>query len=131
MTRFHLGLCAGALACALIAWNLEPRLAAGSALGWAVGTLAAVIGVRMQLRSLQARGPNSNRAMESMVVTFLAKLALLLCGALLLRYAEPAARWFDWMAYLIAFPCAVLLATTLGSLDLLQALRQASQAKSA
>lgn len=122
MTRFYLGLFAGSALCVLVVCNLELRSACGAGLGFAVGTIATVAGLRCQQRALRERSVD---VQASLVVAFLAKLALLVVGALVLRFVEPAARVLDYTSFLVAFPIAVLFASTLGALDTLRLLKQA------
>ena len=122
MTSTSLGALIG-LAAAL---SVASQLGGAAGRGVVLGALAALgttfVFARLQRRSL-GRSPASLLAW--MTAGFVAKLALLVGGILVLRFVDAASR-FDWRAYAVAFAASILLA---GAPATIGAIRDARLAK--
>ena len=121
MSRLTLGTLLGMAGATLVAWQLGGALGTGVMAGALTGGALAGLGVAWQLHVLRTC---PDKVFAATVSAFLAKIAVVLMGALLLRFFEPAARQADWRAFLIAFAVAVLFVGSLGSLDALRFLRE-------
>ena len=92
------------LPCAtLVAWWLGGRLGTGVLLGFVMGAFMAGVGIAWQAHVARTK---PEQAFNAFAVSFLAKIAVVLFGALAFRFVEPAARWVDYKSFLIAFAAA-------------------------
>ena len=99
----------------VVAEQLGGRVGLGCMLGALAGTGMCGIGLLHQRHVL---GHRPEQAMQSMMVSFLAKLVVLMVGALAFRYLEPVAARADWKSFLIAYAGVVALVLPIGTLDL-------------
>jgi uncharacterized membrane protein len=108
---------------AILAWRLGGALGGGVLAGYLLGAGFSGLGVLYQRHTLLTR---PEATFQAFTVAFLAKLVVLVLGALTFRFVEVAAARADWRSFLIAFAVAVAVIVPLGSFDLLQALRRRS-----
>ncbi len=112
-----LGLCAASL----VAWRLGGRLGAGTLAGFLLGAGASGLGLLYLGHTLHHR---PERALQALLVAFLAKLALLVSGALAFRHVAAAAERVDWRAFVVAFAAAAALLLPLGAWEALGGFRR-------
>lgn len=121
MTRLSIACLAALAVAAVVAWRLGGTLGTGVLAGFALGAGFSGLGMLYQKHVLATR---PERALVAFSISFLAKLFVLLVGALAFRYVEAAAVRVDWRSFLVAFAAAVAVVLPLGSLDLLSGLRR-------
>ena len=63
------------------------------------------------------------QAFSAFTISFLAKLMIVLIGALAFRFVEPAARWVDYRSFLVAFAAAATILLVASAPDAARALR--------
>ena len=100
MTRASLTALACAALAAACAPALPPPLAAGAVAGACAGAAASLWSAARVRRTLLGR---AERAMRALVEGFLLKLAVLVAGAVALRWVDALAAHADWRAYALAF----------------------------
>lgn len=125
MIRLTIGTAIGALLAVAIAWNLGGALGGGVIAGFCLGAGIAGLGVMYQ-RHVLLTAPH--RSFQALGISFIAKLAALLMGALAFRYIEAAGARADWRAFLVAFAVAVLIVLPLGTLDAASVVRRRAKA---
>lgn len=107
-----------ALLCTLAAFALgmtfEGGLGRGVWLGASVGTLLGYGGASMQRWALCSA---PSKVWHVVALVWVAKLAAVTTGAVVLRHAERAAEWADWRSYLISFAAAATLVTLASTMD--------------
>lgn len=121
---------ASAVACVaalLVAMRLGGSLGMGVIAGYTLGAGFSGLGVLYQRHTLRTA---PERALQAFTISFLAKLVMLLLGALAFRFVDQAAARVDWRSFLVAYAASVALILPLGSLDLLHVLRQSSAGRS-
>ncbi len=88
MIRLSIATIVGAIAAAVVAWKLGGTVGGGVLAGFLLGAGLSGLGVMYQRHTLIYR---PHQAMQALAISFLAKLAGLLIGALAFRYIEAAA----------------------------------------
>lgn len=121
MIRLSLASTVALVAAAVVAWRLGGAEGAGVLAGFLLGAGFSGLTVLYQRHTLLTA---PERALKVFAVCFLAKLAVVLMGALAFRYVEAAAARADWRTFLIAFAAAVAVVLPFGLLDVLQVLRR-------
>lgn len=121
MTRLTIGTLGGALIAMLCAWSMGGREGTGVLAGYLLGGSLSGFGMAWQMHLLRTR---PQRVLLATVTVYLLKLATLLAAVLCFRYLEPAARYVEWRAFLVAFAGGILLVMVVGSLDTLALLRE-------
>jgi hypothetical protein len=106
----------GVVAAAGVSWTLGGATGSGALIGAWSGLALGSGGILWQ-RWLLAAG--SKHALNAFVLFFLAKLMLVLGGALALR----ASGFADWVAFVVAFPTAVVWSTCTGWVGALATVR--------
>lgn len=101
-------------AAAAVAWRLGGRAGAGALAGFVLGAGASGLGVLWARHALVHR---PERALQALLAAFVAKLGLLLGGALAFRYVEAAGARVDWKGYVVAFAAAAAIVLPLGAWD--------------
>lgn len=109
MTRTTLVTLAVILIAAALAFQLEGRLGMGVVAGTLCGTSVSMLGAAWQRHSFRHR---QKQAFQSVVETFLFKLAFVLIGALSFRYVDAAAARVDWKAFLLTFVAVAVVVQT-------------------
>ena len=125
MIRLTIATIVGALAAAVLAWRMGGSLGGGVLIGFLLGAGMTGLGVLYQRHMLLYR---PSGAMQALVVSFLAKLAVLLMGALAFRYIEAAGQRADWRSFLVAFAAAVAIILPLGTMDASRIARRRAEA---
>jgi len=121
MIRLSIASLAGFAAAVVAAWRLGGTLGVGVLAGFLLGAGFSGLTVLFERHVLLT---NPSRALQAFVVCFLAKLAVLLSGALAFRFLEAAAARVDWRSFLVAFAAAVAVVLPIGLLDVLSILRR-------
>lgn len=121
MTRTTLGTLVGLAIASLVAWQLGGSLGLGVMVGFVFGATITGLTLLYQRRVMLS---HPGRLMQAMLHSFLFKLAVLLLGALSLRFIQPAAERADWRSFLVAFAGAALIVLILGTLDNLRTLKE-------
>ena len=116
------GTLAGLAAACAVAWRLGGAEGTGVLAGYLTAACLSALGVAWQAHALRTRPAG---VMTATVGAFLAKLAVVLAGAVTFRYVEPAGRHVEWRSFLVAFAAGVLVVLAVGSLDNLRAFRRA------
>lgn len=106
---------------AVVAWRLGGRLGAGVMAGFLLGAGMSGLGVLYQRHVLLTR---PDRTLMALAVSFLAKLVVVLLGALAFRYVEPVARTADWQSFLVAFAAAVGVILPIGAIEAARVLKR-------
>ena len=113
----------GVATAAWVSWTLGGATGAGTLIGALSGLALGTGGILWQRRLLAV---GSKQALNAFVLTFLAKLLVVVAGAMALRAAGGFA---DWIGFAVAFPTAVLWSTCTGWFGALPAVRhEASKA---
>ena len=123
----------GALATGLVAWQLSGLdagavKAGGVIAGYLLGAGMAWLGIMYQRHALMYR---PKAAFAAHGVAMLAKLVVLLMGALSFRYIDAAAARADWRMFVLAFAAATVLLLASGAMDLAATMRSLSTEKKA
>lgn len=105
---------------AVVAWRLGGRLGAGTLAGFLLGAGASGLGVLYLGHTMRFR---PERTMQALLAAFLAKLGLLVAGALAFRYVAAASERVDWKGFVVAFAAAAALILPLGAWETLAGLR--------
>ncbi len=121
MIRLSLGSLAALAVALAVAWRLGGTLGAGVVAGFLLGAGMSGLGVLYERHLLLTR---PERALTAFVVAFLAKLAVLVLGAVAFRFIEAAAMRVDWRSFLIAFAAAVAVVLPLGTLDAMRSFKR-------
>jgi hypothetical protein len=124
MIRLTIGTVLGAIAAGVVAWKLGGALGGGVLAGFGLGAGISGLGAMYQRHILLTQ---PQRSLQAVSISFLAKLAALLIGALAFRYIEAAGQRADWRSFLVAFAVAVLIVLPLGTLDAAKAVRRRSE----
>ncbi|MEX1024935.1 MAG: hypothetical protein WD226_07645 [Planctomycetota bacterium] len=124
MIRTSIAALIGAPIALLVAWELGGRMANGVVAGFLLGAGMTGLGVLYQRHALLHR---PKQAFTALGVSMLAKLAVLLLGAMAFRYLEPAAARADWRAFVVAFAASTALLIAFGSWDLAATMRGISR----
>ncbi|MEW6074374.1 MAG: hypothetical protein AB1726_17500 [Planctomycetota bacterium] len=114
MIRLSIATLAGAVLAAVVAWRLGGALGGGVVAGYLLGAGLSGLGALYQRHMLLW---HPAKAMAAVSVSFLAKLAGLLLGALSFRYIDAAGARADWRSFLVAFAAAVLVVLPFGALE--------------
>lgn len=120
MMRLSIALLVGLAAALAVALGAGGAVGTGVLVGYGAGAGLAALGSLLQAHTL-ARRPG--RLLSVLAVAFLAKLALLLLGALAFRFIPAAAERVDWRSFVVAFGAAVALVLPFGTMDAARALR--------
>jgi len=104
MNRLILAVLAALALALVLAARLGGALGGGVLAGFAAGAGLSGLGFLYQRHVLATR---PERALQAAVVGFLAKLAVLLLGALAFRFVEPAGARVDWRSFVVAYAAAV------------------------
>jgi biotin transporter BioY len=128
MSLLPLGILLGLVPAGLTAWQLGGSSGTGVLLGYSLAVAVGGLGAAWQQRLLRRGSP---QVMTAFVATFLVKLVVLACGAVLLRTWTPAALRADWVSYLVTFPTAVLWVTVISSIENLRYLRSRAPRRAA
>jgi len=104
MNRLILAVLAALALALVLAARLGGALGGGVLAGFAAGAGLSGLGFLHQRHVLATR---PERALHAAVVGFLAKLAVLLLGALAFRFVEPAGARVDWRSFVVAYAAAV------------------------
>jgi len=110
MTRTTLGTIAVLIAGAVVAYQLGGREGMGVVAGLLCGSSVSLLGASWQRHTFRTR---PKRAFNSVIETFLFKLAFIAIGAISFRYVESAAARVDWQTFLVAFVVTALVVQTL------------------
>ncbi len=114
MTRTSIATTLGLVAAVLVAWQLGGALGGGVLMGFVMGAGMSVLGVLYQRHALIHR---PETVLTATGVSFLAKFAVLFCGALVFRSIEEAAVWVNWRSFLVAYAAAVAVILPVGVID--------------
>lgn len=104
----------GLAAALAVGWALAGTAGNGVVLGYLAGALVTGATLVWQRHELAHR---PERLLATALTGFTIKLAAVLGGALFLRYFEPAAHFFDWKSFLIAFATSAILILIPGTID--------------
>ncbi|MFT5289197.1 MAG: hypothetical protein ACI8QS_002671 [Planctomycetota bacterium] len=124
MIRTSIATTLGLAVAVLVAWQLGGPLGGGVLMGFVMGAGMCVLGVLYQRHALIHR---PETALTATGVSFLAKFAVLLCGALAFHSIEEAAAWVNWRSFLVAYAAAVAVILPLGVIDATLAQRRHSR----
>ena len=111
----------GLAAVAVLGFTTPRPLVMGAALGYLLGAALALAGALWVGHVMSSRPA---AVLQAQIQVFGVKLACLLGGVLLLRFAPSLVASVDWRAALIGFACAVASLAPLASLDTLRARRR-------
>ena len=114
MIRLSLVTLAGLGVTCVVAWRLGGTVGTGCLLGFLLGAGMCGLGVLHQRHVLLTQ---PSKSMQALAVSFLAKLIVLVSGALVFRFVEAAAARADWRSFLITFAAAVAIVLPLGTFD--------------
>lgn len=114
MNASTVGALIGLAAALAVGWTLSGSAGNGVVLGYLAGALVTGATLVWQRHELAHR---PERLLMTALTGFSIKLAVVLGGALCLRYLEPAAALFDWKSFLIAFPASAILILIPGTID--------------
>ncbi len=114
MNMSTIGAVIGLVAALGVRWSLSGALGNGVLLGYFAGACVTGATLVWQRHEL-AHHPE--RLLVTALAGFAVKLAVVLGGALCLRYLEPAAALFDWKSFLITFAASAILILIPGTID--------------
>lgn len=116
-----LGTLVGLAVASVVAWRLGGAEGTGVLAGYLTASCLSALGVAWQVHLLRTRPA---QVMSAVVGAFLAKLAVVLLGAVVFRFVEPAGRHVEWRSFLVAFAAGALVVVAAGSLEALWTLRR-------
>ncbi|MEO6709467.1 MAG: hypothetical protein ABI054_11280 [Planctomycetota bacterium] len=115
LPRTSLGLAAGLLVVAALAWQRGGDVGMGIGLGYALGAFLAGVAVAWQAHWLRVQPARATRAqMEGFVI----KLVSAALFTMILRYVPALAENVSWRAFLIAYCAPAVLVLPLATWDL-------------
>ena len=115
LPRTTLGLAAGMLVVAALAWRLGGTLAAGALLGYALGAFLSGVGVAWQAHWLRVQ---PGRVQRAQIESFSIKIAAAVFFTLIVREVPQLAETVSWRAFLLAFCAPAVLVLPLATWDL-------------
>jgi hypothetical protein len=114
MTLTTAGTLLGLAIAGSLAWWLGGSVGTGLIAGFVAGASIAGLCVAWQRRVLAT---HPERMLQVAVAGFLAKLAAVLAGTLILRFVDSEATIADWRSFLLSFAAAAVLVTVPGALE--------------